>query len=780
MRIMVYAFIGLMLMACVTTTSSPIPKASSGKALSVESIYKDRAFKSASVPQLRWLKRQAAYTVLEAPTTVASTANSSTTKSPDKSAGKDIVKYTADSAERSVMVPASALIPQGSTEPITIDDYHWSDDETKLLLFTNSQKVWRNNTRGDYWLFDLTSKKLKKIGSDKMEPKQLMFAKLSPDASAVAFVYRHNIYVQFVDSHRIKQLTFDGSATIVNGATDWVYEEEFFLADGFRWSPDSKQIAYWQFDTSNAKNFTLINNTDALYPTTQSFPYPKVGEANAWVNIAVVDVANAKSRWIDLGPKHRDDYVPRLSWTPKGDELLIQQLDRAQQHNRVIAANVRNGKTRLLFTERDPAFIEQVYDVEWLNNDDDFLWISERDGWRHIYRASLRSSALVDLTPGEFDIIELAHVDTEKSLLYFTSARVDQGQAELYSVPLKPEITTDQDKLTNPIARITPQVFAGTNDYRISSDGQWAIHRYSTIKTPTQTSLISLPDHRTQRALELNDSLQNKLAELASNDVEFFQVNASDNTVLDGWLIRPSHFDARKKYPIIFYVYGEAWGQTVKDAWGGDGALWHQLLAQQGFVVASIDNRGTKAPKGRAWRKSIYKRAGVASSQDQAEALAAMLVRYPFIDSKRVGIWGHSGGGSSTLNMLFRYPEQYHVGIASAPVADIRLYDTIYQERYSGLLPESGEAYADSSPVTHAKNLQGHLLLIHGTGDDNVHYQGTERLINELVKHNKPFELMAYPNRSHSISEGEGTSVHMRNMMLRYFIEHLQPEIKVK
>ncbi len=732
--------------------------------LSLERIYQKQEFKTAAVPQIRWLKQQQAYTVLEAP--VPESAKT-TDKSDKKTAnmGHDIVRYQAKDGSRDILVTARELTPVDAKEPLTIEDYQWSDDQKKLLIYTNSVKVWRKNTRGDYWIFDLTSRTLHPVGGRNIEPKQLMFAKFSPDSQQLAYVYKNNLYVQKIGANDERQLTFDGSSTLVNGATDWVYEEEFMLADGFRWSPDSQHLAYWQFDTSNAKVFTMINNTDALYPTLQQFPYPKVGEKNAWVNVAVVNVKTAKNTWIDLGPKQRDDYVPQLAWTPLSDQLLIQQVDRPQQQNKVLLANINNGKTRQLMLESDSAFLDQIYEVEWLENQQNFLWISERDGWRHLYLASLDGKPLLDLTPGAYDLTSVVHVDKTTGWVYYLAAQVNQGETELYRTSWRQP---------GKVERITPASLRGQHSYQISTDGLWAIHRFSNQSTPPQTSLIALPDHHVQKMMVKNEQLAEKLKQVQLSPLEFFQVKASDGMVLDGWLIKPTNFSADKKYPIIFYVYGEAWGQTVSNSWSGSQGLWHQLLAQQGFIVASIDNRGTRAPKGRDWRKSIYKLAGVVSSKDQSDALLAMQQKYPFIDAQRVGIYGHSGGGSTTLNMLFRYPQQYHVGIASAPVADIRLYDTIYQERYSGLLAGNEKAYEQSAPITHAKNLQGKLLLIHGTGDDNVHYQGTERLINELIKHNKAFDMLSYPNRSHGLYEGQGTTLHLQSSMLRFFKTHLQ------
>ena len=424
----------------------------------------------------------------------------------------------------------------------------------------------------------------------------------------------------------------------------------------------------------------------------------------------------------------------------------------------------RTYKLNHIYTEQEETFIEWFYDVTWVDNGKSFLWISEQDDWRHVYKISRDGKSIIDLTPGKFDITSLKSIDEDNGWVYFIASPDNITQRYLYRAPLDGSGKKE---------RLTPTEFAGYNSYHMDDKGQWAIHTHSSFAVPSTKRLVSLADHKTKRVMLENKKLKAKLASMDISKTEFFQVKAQDGVVLDGYITKPANFDASKKYPIIFYVYGEPAGQTVKDSWRGSSFFWDQMLSQQGFILASIDNRGAAVPKGRAWRKSIYAKAGVITSRDQSDALKEMAKRYPFIDTDNVAIWGHSGGGSMTLNMLFRYPEQYKVGIALAPVADIRLYDSIYQERYSGILSDNVAAYEESAPITHAKNLQGKLLLIHGTADDNVHYQGSERLVNELIKHNKQFDFMAYPNRSHGLWEGRGTTLHIKTMMTKYFNRHL-------
>jgi len=741
------------LSSVVTPTSSQ---------LTLEQIYQNREFSSDYIGRIRWLKDGSGYTAVE-----ASKAKKTDKDGKEVSIGKDIVVYDPETLKSHILISAAQLTPEKAEKPLSIDNYIWSEDRQKVLIYTNSKKVWRSNSRGNYWLLDLTTNVLTQLGGDKVPDSQLMFAKFSADGSNVAYVLHNNIYVQNLTNFNITQLTNDAGNGIINGLFDWVYEEEFTIKDGFRWSPDGKKIAYWQLDTNGSKDFIMINNTDELYPTITKFPYPKVGETNALAKVGIVHLSNQKTVWTKIPNNSRNMYIPRMNWSGNSEQVLVQHVNRKQDTNHLYLANANNGKVSKIMTEQEENFLDNFQDARWLANGEHFIWPSERSGWRHLYRISRDGKSVIDLTNGAFDITDIKSIDEKNGWLYFIASPDNVAQRYLYRSKLDGTLSNQ---------RVTPDSFAGSNSYYMSADAQWAIHSHSTFDQPTQKRLVKIEGHQTKHTLMTNEKLVNKLAKLNIAKTEFFQVTAQDGVVLDGYITRPANFDASKKYPIIFYVYGEAWGQTVQDKWRGNAYLWDQMLTQQGFIVASIDNRGTRAPKGQAWRKSIYGAVGILSSRDQSDALKAMAERWDYIDTNRVAIWGHSGGGSMTLNMLFRYPEQYHVGISLAPVADQLLYDTIYQERYSGLLPEYAEGYKQGSPITHAKNLQGKLLLIHGTGDDNVHYQGSERLINELVKHNKQFDFMSYPNRSHGLWEGKGTTLHIKTMMTNYFNQHLQPK----
>ncbi|KPM82901.1 S9 family peptidase [Pseudoalteromonas lipolytica] len=758
---------GLGLQACSSTEQASTPSATvnaTANPLSLEQIYKEKDFKAERSTYFTWLDDGTGYTVLEER---ESDKNNQDDKSKDDEhgvKGNDIVFYNADGTGRKVLVSYEKLIPKGDKEPLTVESYQWSKDGKWLMVFTNGEQVWRSRSRGDFWLLNLETDSLYQLGGENIEAKKLMFAKFSPDSSKVAYVRDNNIYMEKVGSKAMTALTTDGNDTIVNGNFDWVYEEEFTIRDGFRWSPDNKSIAYWQLDTSGVKYFTMINNTDDLYPTLKEFPYPKAGEMNSAVKVGVVSLSDKKTRWAELGGDNRDRYIPRISWAGTGESLMIQDLNRPQSHNKVWLFDWQKQQLTKILEDKDDAFIEWFYKANWSKDGKFFIWHSERDGWRHLYRVSRDGKTVVDLTPGEYDIIDMLALNEDKNVMYFTASPDDPGQRYLFRTSL--------DGSTKPV-RVTPASFDGSNSYYMSKDTSWAMHTFSKFGTPPMKEIIKVSDHSNVKTLVENKALKEKLATEQLPTHEFFTVNARDAVELDGYIMFPANMDKSKKYPIVFYVYGEPWGSTVQDRWEGNSYLYKSYLTQQGFIVASVDNRGTRAPKGRDWRKSIYKKIGSITVRDQVDALDAMAKRWDVIDTDRVGVWGHSGGGSSTLNLLFRHGDKYKVGIASAPVPDIRLYDTIYQERYAGNPNTDPESYDNTSPISFAKDLQGKLLLIHGTGDDNVHYQGSERLINELVKHNKQFEFFSYPNRSHSLREGKGTTLHYHTMMANFFEKHL-------
>jgi len=737
----------------------------------------------------RWLDDEARYVTLES--------------SKETSGGKDIVCHDPESGDREILVPAAHLVPPGESAPLEIDGYVLSKDRSLLLVYTNAKRVWRKNTRGDYWVLDRSARELRKLGGD-AKPSTLMFAKLSPTGRHAAYVRENNIYLEDLQTHEIKALTTSGSADRINGTFDWVYEEELHLRDGFAWSPDGREIAYWQIDTEGVPEFTMIDNTARLYPRTIRFKYPMAGQRNPACRVGVVDIRDAKTRWLDVPGSRRNHYIARMEWAAGSRHILLQQLNRLQNTNRVMLADARDGSVRTLLEERDDAWVDVRDELEWLSGGKRFTWLSERDGWRHVYLVS-RSGKQVELaTPGDYEVIKLVHVDGKNGewgvrsgesgvdggertatrgeaertaahhsplttlhsqWLYFLASPDDPTQRYLYRVRLD----------GTGLQRLTPAEQAGTHGYQISADARWAMHTWSSFDVPPTVELVKLPGHETVRTLAENKSLKAKVEELRRRPTEFFRVDIGDGVELDAWCMRPPDFDPKKEYPLLVYVYGEPWGQTVLDRWGGSRYLWHLMLAQQGYVVMSFDNRGTPAPRGRAWRKVIYRQVGILAPADQAEALKKVLAERSYLDPQRVGIWGWSGGGSMSLNAIFKYPKLYQTAIAVAPVSNLRHYDTIYQERYMGLPGDNVDGYRNGSPIHFAHQLEGNLLVIHGTGDDNVHYQSTEALADELIRHNRPFTMMAYPNRTHAIREGKNTTLHLRELMTRYLKENLPP-----
>jgi dipeptidyl-peptidase-4 len=684
---------------------------------------------------------------------------------PETAGPQLLASYDAASGMRDVLASAALLTPAGAIAPLPIAGYEWTADRRRALVFTNTRRVWRQNTRGDYWLLDRDARSLRKLGGDGPES-SLMFAKMSPDGSRAAYVRERDLFVETLASGAIQRLTSDGSATIVNGTSDWVNEEELGIRDGFRWSPDGRSIAYWQFDWSGVESFTLVNDTDALYPTITRFPYPKSGTTNSAVRIGVVGVDGGATRWMKTPGDPRNTYLATMQWTAGSRALLIQQLNRLQNTNDLLEGDARSGDVHRIYRDSNTAWVDRVEHTIEIDGGKAVTWLSEKDGWRHLYRVALDGSGDRLLTRFDGDVIDVAGLDQKSGWTYFTASPDSAIEGFLYRARLDGSGT---------IERVTPANERGTHSYQISNDGRWAFHTSSRVDAPPRVDLVSLPDHHLVRTLVDNAPLAAKAAPLLAPPTEFLRVDVGGGVVLDGSLIKPRTFDPARKYPLILYVYGEPASVTVVDRWGGARALFHRALADEGYVIASFDNRGTPAPKGAAWRKVVYGTVGDLSSKEQAAAVRAVVATRPYIDAARVGVWGWSGGGSNTLNCMFRFPDLFKVGVSVAPVPDQRLYDTIYQERYMGLPQDNAEGYRIGSPINVAEGLNGKLLIVHGSGDDNVHYQGTERLVNRLVELGKPFDLMVYPNRTHAISEGAGTSLHIQSLIARYFLEHLPP-----
>jgi len=692
-----------------------------------------------------------------------------------KGDGTDIVRYQTATGARDIFVAASRLIPAGEKTPLPVEEYAFSPDARELLIFTNSQTVWRQNTRGDYWVLNLASGALRKLGGD-APASSLMFAKFSPDNTKVGYVRGNNVYVEDLASGKITRLTQDGSATVINGTSDWVNEEEFDIRDGFAWSPDSRSIAFWQFNTAGVGNYTLIYDLGAprgeivtgfpypgtgVYPQILQYPYPLAGTQNSAVRVGVASASGGQTVWMQMAGDPHNFYIPRMEWADSS-HVLLQHMNRLQNKNEFLLADAASGATRTVFVDEDRAWVDLNDPISWINHGHEFLVLSESDGWRHLYRVALDSGRAELVTRGDFDVVSLDRVTPDEKWIYFIASPDNPTQRYLYRAKLDGSSAPE---------RITPNQPA-THSYTISPNGEWAFHHYSSFNAPPTFEVVHLPDHRVLRNTADNSALAESVKQFSSGPAEFLKVDAGGGLSVDAWLIKPPNFDPAKKYALIVYVYSEPAGQTTEDRWQ---SMFVRTMTAAGYVVASFDNQGTPAPRGREWRKVVYGNVGPLSSKQQAAALQSLEKTHPYIDAKRGGVWGWSGGGTETLNLMFRYPELYRVGVSVASVPDQRLYDSIYQERYMGLPQDSPKAYEQSSAINFAERLRGHLMVMHGSGDDNVHFQGFELLVNKLISLGKPFDMRVYPSRTHSISEGKGTNMDIYTNILAYFEVHLPP-----
>jgi dipeptidyl-peptidase-4 len=718
--------------------------------LSVQRIYGSSEFKSQTFGPARWLGDGSSFTTLE---------------EVDTAGAQNLVRYDSERGAREVLVVARQLIPQGDSVPLRVEDYSWSPDNRMLLIFTNTKPVWRLNTRGDYWILERATGRLWQLGGKEAKPSTLMFAKFSPDGRRVGYVRENNLYVEDLQSGKITALTTDGSRTLINGTFDWVYEEELmnYYADGWRWSPDGQSIAYWQLNADQVKDFNLINNTDSLYSRVIPIQYPKAGEANSAARVGVVSASGGSTRWLDLRGDERNHYIPRMDWAGSSDEIVLQRMNRLQNTNEVILGNARTGAVRTILTERDSTWVDVIDDLVWLNGGKSFTWVSERDGWNHVYVVSRDGKSVRLVTKGSFDVQKVVGVDDSGGWLYFIASPEQPSQRYLYRTRLDGKGSA---------IRLSPAGETGTHAYDRSPNFRYAFDTYSSFGKPPALRLIRLPSHQVIRTLVDNALLRRRLGVLRKGSTEFFNIPADDGTRMPAYLMKPADFDSTRQYPLLFFVYGGPGTSTVTDSWGGY-YLWHLMLTQKGYLVVSVDNRGTPAPLGRRWRKAIYGQLGVIETRDQAAA-ARSLARRAYVDTARIGIWGWSYGAFMTLNGLFQHPEIFRTGVAVSPVTHWALYDNVYTERFNGLPSENEAGYDRGSPLTYVKGLRGNLLLVHGSGDDNVHYQNSEMLINALVSANKPFTLMEYPNRTHCICQGRNTQLHLFELITRYLDQNLK------
>ena len=670
---------------------------------------------------------------------------------------------------RTTFINNQQLTPADSTSPLVVEAFQISNDNNKVLIFTNTAKVWRYHTRGDYWVLDIKQKKITQLGKNK-PARSLMFAKFSPDGTKVAYVSEHNLFSEDIASGKITQLTFDGTRKFINGTFDWVYEEEFGCRDGFRWSPDGNKIAFWQVDGTKIRDYYMLNTTDSVYSQVIPVEYPKVGESPSPVRIGVVTINNDAIKWMNIEGDPQQHYLPRMEWAGD-DSLVVQQLNRKQQESKLIYCTVTTGASKVFYTESDKAWIDiksfwnddDPSGWDWINNKKYFIWVSEKDGWRHLYKVSRDGKKETLLTNGKYDIGSIKCIDEVNNTIYFMASPDNATQLYLY------KINMDGDSKA---ILVSSADWKGMHEYDISPTAKFALHTFSNHKIKEVGELVSLPDHKPISAA--NNIVTNMQIDSSIN-IEYTKITIGDGVTVDAWINKPTNFDSTKKYPVVFFVYGEPWASTVEDSYGNQqNFLYDGDINTDGYIQVGVDNRGTPSLKGAAWRKAIYRKIGVLNIRDMAMAAKKILER-PYFDKDRVAVWGWSGGGSSTLNLLFQYPEIFKTGIAIAAITNELYYDNIYTERYMGLPQENMQDYINASAITYAKNLQGNLLYIHGTGDDNVQYDNAEALLNELIKYNKQFQFMAYPNRTHSIIEGEGTRKHLSTLYTNFLKKNCPP-----
>lgn len=701
--------------ACCFLAGSLTAQGVQAPPLTVHAIWGSREFSSELV-DVSWMKDGQAYTVIEA----------------DASGSTDLYRVDAVTGAKALVVRGGDLVPPGG-KPIAIEEYRFSADGSKLLIFTNSARVWRQNTKGTFFVWDLVRRRLAPVSA---KPGYQQFAKFSPDGRLVGFVRDNNIYVADLATGAETAITTDGSENVINGTSDWVYEEELGLRDAFRWSPDGKRIAFWRLDQTAIRPFYLLNQ-DSLYPTLVPVRYPKTGTPNSEVRIGVADLTTGRTSWVDLGPE-KDIYVAAVDFADSPDEIWLTRLNRRQNRLDVLLADTKSGASRAIMTDVDSAWVD-AHEPRWINGGKQFLFESERDGYAQLYLFNRDGSLVRRVTPGGWDVLDLYGVDERTQVLYFTGA-IDG--------PLgRPVLSIGLDG--KGLARISAE--PGSHAVEFDPGFRLYVDTYSRAGAPPVETLRRA-DGSLVRSLADNLVLVRKVDALRLRPPEFMTVPAADGVDLNAWIIKPRDFDPAKRYPVLLFVYGGPGSQTVTDAWGGAQYLWHQMLAQDGYLVASVDNRGTGA-RGARFRKVTYLHLGRYESADQLAA-ARWFRRQPFVSADRIGIWGWSYGGYMASRTMFLGAGLFKAALVVAPVTDWRLYDTIYTERYMRTPQENAAGYDESAPLTYADSLQGGFLLVHGTGDDNVHFQNSVRLVERLEAANKQFDMRIYPNKTHAIIGG--------------------------
>lgn len=626
---------------------------------------------------------------------------------------------------------------------IRINGYRWSKSGKLLLITTNMSHVWRRSRLARYYVYDVKSQKAEAIFDS-----SITNVHFSPNEKMIGFVFKNNIYIKSLKNNRITQLTHDGNENIINGKFDWVYEEEFSVTDGWMWSPDGKHIAFWRLDQSHEPDFSWTEFS-ALHGKVKTIRYPKAGDPNALVKIGVIDIANRKTRWLDLGPE-TDIYVPRMYWQPNGQSILIEKMNRRQNKLELLSYNLFSLKHTTVLTEEDPAWVDIFDNLYFLPDGKHFTWTSERDGFNHIYLYNLSDKTYRQLTKGKW-VVQTVY-GTDGRHVFFAANKGDVLQQHIFSVDLAGNIN-----------RLTTS--DGWHSARFSPDFKYFIDSRSTTRIPYQAIL------RDNGGRQIRSIYKSEIKDIDSYKIsypEFLAFKTSDGEKLYGQITKPLNFDPRKKYPVLIYCYGGPGVQVVRNAWGGSRLFWHSMLAQKGYIVFSVDNRGSNG-RGKKFKNYANGDLGKWPLHDQIEG-AKYLASLPYVDKSRIGIWGWSFGGYLTLMAMTKGSDYFKTGIAVAPVTDFRLYDTIYTERYMDKPVNNKNGYDSTSVLTHIGSYKSGLLVVHGSSDDNVHMQNTMQFINKMEIANKQFKLMIYPGKNHGLP---GRYYHLYTMMTNFILNNL-------
>lgn len=645
------------------------------------------------------------------------------------------------------------------TGAFKVDDYSFSDDETKLLVATGKESIYRRSWKASYYLYDVNSKTTRQLSKGGKQS----YATFSPDGSQVAFVRDNNLFVVSVTDLSERQITTDGKFnSIINGSTDWVYEEELSFAQAFYWSPDGKKLAWYRFDESDVREYNLQKwNNGALYPTDYRYKYPKAGEANSLIEIWIYDITTGKKTKADIGTE-RDIYIPRVMWTTNPDMLSVRRMNRLQNTLEILHADATTGQSKVVLTEKNDAWYDIDYTDElvYLKNGKQFLMASERSGYKHFYLCNVDGTGLTPITSGTWEATQLVGIDEKSKTLYYLSTEGNYLNRAFYSIGFDGKKKTKLSQKD------------GSRTVNMSNDSQFYIDMVSSAKEPLTVSLYKTKGNSLVKVLENNDDLRQKIRDYGIVDKEFFQYTAADGTTkVDGYILKPASSGDGKKYPVLVFQYsGPRSNQVQNNFGGGSNFFWHQMLVQKGIAVAVVDTRGTGS-RGEKFTKQTYKQLGKLEMEDLIAA-GDHLGSLPFIDKSRMGIWGWSYGGYTTALVMTKGAGTYKLGISGAPVTTWRYYDNIYTERFLQRPSDNPSGYNDNSPMTYAGKLQGKFLMIHGTGDDNVHFQNSVALEDALIDAGKQFRSFYYPDQAHGF-KGAGVNAHRFALMTEFLLENL-------